>query len=59
MTTISTQAISGAAPAEDRYFQGDPIPVAEIIEEDSDQAWALWDLVTALVTWRTDASPAN
>ncbi len=29
-------------PVEDRYIPGDPIPVAEAIETDSDSAWAMW-----------------
>ncbi len=29
-------------PTEDKYLPGDPIPVAEAIETDSDSAWAMW-----------------
>ena len=30
-------------PGEERYFPGDPIPVPEAIERDSDSAWAMWE----------------
>ena len=36
----------GAPPPkkpEDRYFPGDPIPVPEAIERDTDSAWAMWE----------------
>lgn len=33
---------SSSRPAEDRYTPGDPIPVPEAIETDSDSAWAMW-----------------
>lgn len=29
-------------PSEDRYMPGDPIPVPEAIETDTDSAWAMW-----------------
>ncbi len=31
-----------AKPAEDRYLPGDPIPVPEAIETNTDSAWAMW-----------------
>lgn len=33
---------SNTKPAEDRYMPGDPIPVPEAIETDTDSAWAMW-----------------
>lgn len=37
-----TSSKPGTKPAEERYMPGDPIPVPEAIETDTDSAWALW-----------------
>ena len=37
-----TNAKAGAKPGEDRYLPGDPIPIAEAIETDTDSVWAMW-----------------
>lgn len=38
----ASKPASGTAPAVERYFPGDPIPVPEATEATSDSAWALF-----------------
>ena len=39
--TKKIQPLPGKAP-EDRYLPGDPIPVPEAIETNTDSVWAMW-----------------
>ena len=42
MSTKPSAPTSGPTPAQDRYIPGDPIPVAEAVEANSDSTWAMF-----------------
>lgn len=43
MTAVDRKARPRPASPGDPYLPGDPIPVPEALERDSDSAWALWE----------------
>ena len=42
MSTKPPAPTSGPIPVQDRYIPGDPIPVPEAVEANSDSTWAMF-----------------